>query len=134
MQQQTIFIGKARMVLLSGILTVACFLFAGVNDVTAQNWVSPSEATTLSRQEAASILQGLQAFTPGTLEYEQQVRKMNLYNNVVSMLKVEPNVATALELAIRSAYAPNFSTDPKLIPVKEETDNARKEATDLLTN
>lgn len=134
MQQQTFLNRKARKTLLSGVLVAAFFLFAGVSSIMAQNWVPASEAVVKVRQEASTLRSGLAAFTPGTLAYEKQVRKMTMYNHIVDFLKIDPNVGLAVELAVSSAYSATLSTPMALQPAKGESAEGKQAAITLLSN
>lgn len=134
MQQQTILNRKARKALLSVVLVAAFFLFAGVSTIMAQTWVPASEASVKASQEALTLKNGLAGLTPGTMAYEQQVRKMTMYNHIVTNLRIEPNVGLAVELAVGTAYSPTFSTPPALLPAKGESVEGRQAAITLLSN
>lgn len=116
------------------VLAMAFFLFAGVSSLMAQNWLPASEAVIKAQQEATTLRNGLATLTPGTLPYEQQVRKMTMYNNVVARLKEDPNVGLAVDLAVASAYSATFSTPANMQPAKGERVAGKQAATTLLSN
>lgn len=132
MQQQAFLNKSARKTLLSSVLVIALFLFAGVSSMVAQNWVPAAEASVKSSQEATTLRTTLVNFQPGTLEYEQVVRKMTMYNRIVENLKIEANVALAVDLAVASAYTVTFDTPPAAQPVKGEAAAGRAAAVALL--
>lgn len=134
MQQQTFLNRKARKALLSGVLMAAFFLFAGVSKIMAQNWLPASEASIKANQEALSLKNGLAGLPLGTLQYEQQVRKMTMYNHIVANLRTDPNVGLAIELAVASAYSATFSTPANMQPAKGERVAGKQAATTLLSN
>jgi hypothetical protein len=134
MQQTTILNGKAQKTLLVAGLTFAFMLFLNVSSSFAQNWIPAPEAT-LKAQTKASVLKNELASLPvGTLDYEKVVRRMQMYNNIATFLKSEPNVGIVVELAVSSAFSMTFSNPPNLQPTPVESREARIEATALLSN
>lgn len=134
MQQKALLNRKARKALLSSVFVFALFLFFGVSSMVAQNWVPAAEATVKSDQEASTLRAGLAAYQPGTLDYEKQIRKMNLFNHIAENLKIDANVGLAVELAVAATYTVGVSTPVALRPVKGEDAEGRTAAITLLSN
>lgn len=134
MQQTTILNGKAGKTPLLVGLTFAFMLFFNVSSIFAQNWVPTSEASNRATTQASTLKNDLTKLTVGTLDYEKVVRRMQMYNNIVTILKSEPNVGVAVDLAISSAYSMTFSNPPALQPTPVEAREALLEATTRLSN
>lgn len=134
MQQTTILNGKSTKAFLTGALTLAFMLFLNVSSSFAQSWVPVAEASNRARLEASSLNKELTNYAVGTIDYEKVVRKMQMYNNIVAILKSEPNVGVAVDLAISSAYSATFGNPPALQPSPAEAREALLDATTRLSN
>lgn len=115
-------------------LTFVFMLFLNVSSSFAQNWVPVSEASNRAQTQAGTLKNDLANLTVGTIDYEKVVRKMQMYNNIVTLLKSEPNVGVVVNLAISSAYSMTFSNPPALQPTPVEAREALLEATTRLSN
>lgn len=102
--------------MLTGALMLLAFLLLGTEQVAAQSYVTPAEATLILKAEGSALYVQLLNETPGSTNYNQLFSKVHYYEAVRQQLEAGGAVQQAVEQNKASVCHPSTVADCKSLP------------------